>query len=199
VVDVEHPAGPGSCSAAAFQIHAAPSPSVVTAAVSVSSSRPAHRPIRGANRSIGSIAAKATRAVGPGKLRLSHSAAVATSPGSRWAKMPSFMSRHPPVVLTVVASSWNSTSPLASANAAPASGVAWNPAIGPDWRSQARRMVSSLRAQPQHARSIRAAGAKACRPPTRQTSRVACRVRKPSRPSRWSTWAPPWPHPGQAK
>ena len=43
------PPEPGSCSAAAFQIHAAPSPSVVTAAVSVSPSRVAHSPIRGPN------------------------------------------------------------------------------------------------------------------------------------------------------
>lgn len=43
---------------------------------------------------------------------------------SRRAKMPIFMSRHPPVVLTVVPSSWNSTSPAAWENRAPAAGVA---------------------------------------------------------------------------
>ena len=189
----------GNCSAAAFQIHAAPSPSVVIAAVSLSPSRPAHVPIRGPNSSIGRIAANATRAVGPGSLRLSHSAAVATSPGSRRAKMPSFMSRQPPTVLTVVPSSWNSTSPAASAKPATAGFVAWNTAIRPDWPSQAARIVSSLTVQPQHAASIPAAAAKPSRPPVRQASRVAWWVRNPSRPSRRSTWAPPWPQPWQAK
>ena len=46
--------------------------------------------------------------------------------------MPIFMSRQPPVVLTLAASSWNSTSPAAAANAAPIAGAsAWNAAIRP--------------------------------------------------------------------
>ena len=87
--------------------------------------------------------------------------------------MPIFMSRQPPVVLTVVPSSWNSTSPAARENSPPAAGVASNSAIRPDWPSQAKRMVSSLTVQPQHAASIVPAAAKATRPPVRQISRTA--------------------------
>jgi len=82
------PPEPGRGSAAAFQTRAAPSPRVVIAAVSASPGRPAHSPLRGPKRSIGSIAANATRAVGPGKSRLSRRAAAAFSPGSRRAKTP---------------------------------------------------------------------------------------------------------------
>ncbi len=169
------------------------------AAVSASLSRFAHRPIRGPNSSIGSIGSIATRAVGAGKSRRSHSAAVAFSPGSRRAKVPIFIARHPPRVMTVVPSSWNSTSPAASAKPTTAAGVAWNAAIRPAWPSQASRMVSSLADQPQQAASIPAAAATPSRPPLKQIGRVTCRVRKPPRPSRRSTWAPPRSEPGQAK
>ena len=45
------PPEPGNCSAAAFRVHAAPSPSVAIAGVSVAASRPADWPSRGANQS----------------------------------------------------------------------------------------------------------------------------------------------------
>ena len=50
--------------------------------------------------------------------------AVAPPLGSRRAKMPTFGSRHPPAVLTLMASCWNSTSPAATAKPAPAAVVA---------------------------------------------------------------------------
>ena len=75
--------------------------------------RAAHALQRGAKSSIAWIAAKAARVVGAGRSRVSHSAGVAGSPRSRRAKMPIFMSRQPPVVLTLAASTWNSTSPRA--------------------------------------------------------------------------------------
>jgi hypothetical protein len=67
----------------------------------------------GAKSSIDSTAANAARIVGAGRWLLSQSAGVAGSPRPRRAKTPTFMSRQPPVVLTLAASVWNSASQAA--------------------------------------------------------------------------------------
>ena len=106
--------------------------------------------------------------------------------------MPTFMSRQPPVVLTLAASTWNSTSPAAAANASAEGRRDDRKAatrVASAW--QARRIVSSLTFQPQHSASSRSATAKEFCPPSRQISRVACRVRKPSRPRRRSAKVAP--------
>ena len=174
---------PGNSRDAAFQIHSAPSPKTVIVLRSAIPSRTAHSFQRGAKSSIVSIAANATRVVGAGRWRLSQFSGVDGSPRSRRAKMPIFMSRQPSVVLTLAASVWNSTSPGASANASATAGdSARKPAIRGDSAWQACRIRSSLTVQPQHSFSSRSVTAKEFWPPSRQISRVACRVRKPSKP-----------------
>ena len=102
------PREPGNCSAAAFQIHSAPSPDTLGRSNDLDPRRSAHTPQRGPNAATSSMAATANRLVGFGTPRRSHWSGDAGGPHERQAKTPIFMSRQPPKVFTSVAPTWNS-------------------------------------------------------------------------------------------
>ncbi len=142
-----------SCSS---QIHFAPSASTVTLDVSRIPSRRAHCFQRRPKRSLRSIAANATRDSGAGSVRSLHCWGVAASPRFRFEKMPSFISRQPPVVLTLAPSVLNSISPSASRNSRHACGsVVCHAFIAAPCCCAISRMVFSLMRMPHNSSSRR--------------------------------------------
>jgi hypothetical protein len=162
--------------------------------------RPAQARHCGPNCSAVHSPPKSTRAAGAGRLRSSQAAGVAASPRGRLAKMPTRISRQPSSVLTIVPSVPNSMSPAAAVNAAAAAPLSRNQvrACCPAATAAARMAVSDSR-RPQNSSRCWLARSNDQLAAARQASRLAWRLRKPSRPSQPSRGWQPDPQAGQAR
>ena len=133
-----------------------------------------------------------TRACGAGRSRCSHpSGPAAGRPRPRLAKIDSRISRHPAVVFTIVPSVWNSASPSARRNRAPAAGSSrCQSRIAPPCPWQTDRMVLSHTTSPQNSLRWAAARSNDQLAPARHRRRWASGLTKPSVPRRASSgWA----------